>query len=145
MAVGRLLLLVVGYAGIAQMHARLLGVLQVVSALAAQVALLPMLVAPPALPAAVAPTASPVVVVAVVVSVVEVAVVVTVVVVVVVGHVPGHVEAKAVDLLLVVVGAAGVLVPGALRGTPQDGTSHPLRRRPRPLQRLVLKVVAHGV
>lgn len=146
-AVGRLLLLVVRYAGIAQVHTGLLGVLQVVSAFAAQVALLSILVAAPTLPPAVTPTAStPAAIVAVVVSVVEVAVVVAVVVVVVVvGHVPGHVEPKAINLLLMVVGPPWVWVPGTLRRTPENGTSHPLRRRPSPLQRLVLKVVAHGV
>ena len=111
-AVGRLLLLVVRYAGIAQVHAGLLGVLQVVSTFAAQVALLSILVAAPTLPPAVTPTAStPAAIVAVVVSVVEVAVVVAVVVVVVVvGHVPGHVEPKAINLLLMVVGAPWVRV-----------------------------------
>ena len=129
------------------MHTGLLGVLQVVSAFAAQVALLSILIAAPALTSTVTPTASTsTAIVAVVVSVVEVAVVVAVaVVVVVVGHVPGHVEPKAINLLLMVVGPPGVWMPRALRGTPQNRASYPLRRWPRPLQRLVLKVVAHGM
>lgn len=112
------------------MHTMLLRVLQKVSALAAHIALIPVVVTTTGrrdvTPSSVATTAPVVVVAVVVVAMVQVAVVVAGVgvVVVVVGHVPRHVEAKPVHaLLLVVRPRARWAVTGHRRWAAQDGPS----------------------